>query len=208
MSKHAFVISTKIDTEEYSHLKSTIDNITKYHPNSTIVIVDSCSLNKAYMQEYKNIQIEDICNKNYEYGAIMHGFTKYKEEHDTFMFMQDSVCLTGDINHQIQQAKDNAAVVIQRSFDPGYGDYSYYNSLKNHVDTPISTPISIYNTFVINTVNMQKLIDSTFFANTIPPVNKYGSTHWERLFSICWTKIGIGTIVNGNNITKTCLGRQ
>ena len=208
MSKHAFVISTKIDTEKYSHLKSTIDAITKYHPNSTIIVVDSCSTNKAYMQEYKNIQVEDICNKNYEYGAIMHGFTKYKQEHDTFMFMQDSVCLTGDINQQIDQAKDGRAVVIQRSFDPGYGDYSYYKSLINPVNTPIVSPISIYNTFIISTDNMQKLIDSPFFANTIPPVNKYGSTHWERLFSIGWTHSGVETVVDGNNITKTCLGRQ
>lgn len=212
MSKTLFVISTKIDNNDYGHLQENIKSILENHDTSDICVVDSDSSNKDYMGLYENnsnVFIEDIANHNYEYGAIMHAFGKYAHLYDTFVFMQDSVFITGSIYEQINAAKDSDQVfVIKASRDPGYGKFAYTYSLINY-NEGIHNDICICNTFIISTKNMTKIVESDFFKNrTKPPIDKHGSCHWERIWSICWHREGLKTIINGKNMVKKLMGRQ
>lgn len=191
-----------------------VESILSAYPGANIVIVDSCSDNRNYMKEYKdraNIKIEDIQNKNYEYGAIVHSFKKYKDKYKTFIFMQDSMLLKDKINELDDLGNDYLAFKDEKSgwwCDVWAYDY-FYEMHKDFPQLPKNDfQIVIWNTFAINTSTFDGVINSDLFYKIQPPINKMGSEYMERVWSILFSYTDVGYKVNTTSIHKIFAGRK
>ena len=97
------VLCTRItdDGQTNKALANAIQSIKQHvglDASKRLVIVDSNSADKSYMDEYKEdfIHIEDIGNKNYEAGAWYHAYKKYIAKR--YLFLHDSTVLTGPLD--------------------------------------------------------------------------------------------------------------
>jgi hypothetical protein len=125
-----FIISCK-NSDKTNYIYNLIDSIRKYHFEEKIVIVDSCSSNKNYFnikQKYKNIEIEDINNKNWMIGAYWHAYKKYKEEDDFFYFLHDSCLLKNNISY-IRNNPITTLMYFDRQVSP------VFNGFKDKINT-------------------------------------------------------------------------
>lgn len=82
----------------------SVDSIIRHHPNSKIIIIDSGSTDKSYMETLNNkyndkIIIEDINNNNYDTGAYWYAFKKYKTDYDYFYFLHDSIIIKSNLEY-------------------------------------------------------------------------------------------------------------
>lgn len=97
-------ICARIENNEHKmQLKRCIESI-KTHINlnekTQIVIVDSDSPDKSYIEEFRdgsNIFFENITNKNYEAGAWLHVYKNYLSKR--YLFIQDSCWLVNRVDH-------------------------------------------------------------------------------------------------------------
>jgi hypothetical protein len=189
--KELFVIPTKED----SYIFECVERINRYHPDADILIVDSDSDNKNYMQtinkNYKNVMVSEFKNKNYEYGAILHGFLNYKDKYDIFFFIQDSIFIKKTIDSTMLE--ENTAWVFSKfrpckltikGSDPDHLYPDFFNHPKyveprqgaqNHVQ---------YNSFIIKSKTFNKCINSEIFSMIGGPKTKIGSMTWETLWTI------------------------
>jgi hypothetical protein len=147
--KTAFVIFTKFkDRElfEFTYRKdgeeffvkdfpdviSSVEKIKKYYPNNQIIIIDSSSPNKDYQRIIKDIDnsivIEDIDNKNYETGAIIYAFKKYKNCFDSFLFLQDSILLEPEKIKEVNNFNENNFYYHIQECVAGWCDRADFNS--------------------------------------------------------------------------------
>lgn len=191
-----------------------VESILSIYPDITIIIVDSCSDNRNYMLEYKdraNIFIEDVGNKNYEYGAIVHAFKKYRDKYKTFVFLQDSMLLENEIS-ELEDLGNNYLVFKEEKSGwlcEGAG-YDYFYKL--HRDFPQleknNFQIAIWNSFAINTDTFNCAINSELFCRIQPPINKVGSEYMERVWSILFSNTSIGYKINKTSIKKIFARRQ
>lgn len=211
MKKIAFVICTK----ESNHIYNCVDSIKKHYEDSAdIIIVDSCSTDKRYFElkeKYSNVLIEDICNKNYEYGAIMHGFNKY-QEYDVYIFIQDAVSITkkikeiSTINNDEMYVLGNYEVSSGWSADPRSKEIFYAKSpefpkFDFEKDKFI---IAQWNCFIVDRQTFKKIIESELFFKAHPADEKIMSQAWERIWSIIFQKNKIDVkIVDQTQYTKT-----
>ena len=100
LNKKLFVVCTK----EGGYIKECVQKIIAHYPEDDILVVDSDSKDKSYMdglRKYKNVVIADYKNQNYEYGAIRYGFLNNKNKYDVFFFIQDSMKIEGEIDLSI-----------------------------------------------------------------------------------------------------------
>ena len=78
-------------------LYNTIANMRYYYPDFDIVVIDSDSDNSDMLykicEDFQDIKIEFIKNKNYELGAWHYAFYKYNN-YKVYMFLQDTLCPT------------------------------------------------------------------------------------------------------------------
>jgi len=193
MNTLAFVVCTK----ESKYIYECVDRIKKYYGNSAdIIIVDSCSTDKKYFElkdKYSNVFIEDICNKNYEYGSIMHGFKKYND-YETYVFIQDSVYVDEDIPQIGQIKNDEVYVFGTDAVNSGWNSdhlakTEFYEKHKNFPVLDGHTfMIAEWNSFVINKQTFNKVINSSIFAEALPPDKKFLSSSWERVWAIIFIK--------------------
>lgn len=208
----AFVICCK----DSLYIEKCIENINILYPQSSIYIVDSCSDNKSYfnsMAKYNNVLIEDICNKNYEYGAYIHCFNKYKDNHDIFIFMQDSILINNSIP-EISYVNENNVYVFNNNYSgwsQGIPHRDLFYSL--NPDFPKTDPsqflMTIWNSFIILKKTFNKIINSNIFNSAKPPEDKLISCAWERVWSIIFNENNIQiNHININNITKIFGCRQ
>lgn len=208
----AFIICCK----ESSYIINCIENINKIYPSSSIYIVDSCSEDKSYfevLKKYNNVIIEDICNKNYEYGSYIYCFNKYKNNHDIFVFMQDSILINNKIIDMLNINKDTIYV-----FDKNLTGWNtgiphkelFYNINPNFPKTdPSKFLMTIWNSFIVLKETFEKIINSEIFKLAQPPINKMTSCAWERAWSIIFYENGINIEhIDTNNITKLFGNRQ
>tara|TARA_Y100001972_G_C7629891_1_gene316127 strand:+ start:421 stop:1080 length:660 start_codon:yes stop_codon:yes gene_type:complete len=192
--RELFVVCTKED----EYIFKCVENINRTHPNADILIVDSDSDNKDYMQtisndkRYKNVIVSNFKNKNYEFGSILHGFLNYKNKYDIFFFIQDSIIINEKID--LHQMDERSALVF---YDCKHGWINWreardtakqqYPDFFNH-PTYVSANKNFnvqYNSFIIYSSAFNKCIDSEIFSLVGPPKNKIGSINWERL----WTSV-------------------
>lgn len=192
----AFVICCKESTFIYECVDSIKNN---YSDDVDIIIVDSCSNDKKYMElknKHSNLFIEDVCNQNYEYGAILHGFKKYNG-YQKYIFIQDALRIKSKIP-EIENLKDDEvyffgdnAKTSGWTADPEAKDFLY----KNHPNFPKNSEnlflIAEWNCFSINKKTFEKVINSEIFLSVHPPSEKIGSRMWERVWP---------TIFSSNNI--------
>lgn len=213
MNKILFVICCK----DSNYIFDCIESINSFYLNSAdIVIVDSCSNDKSYfdlLNKYKNIFIEDICNKNYEYGSILHAFKKYNQ-YDIYIFIQDSLRIKSKIS-EIKLINNNEVYIFGDDarttgwiLDPEAKNYFY---LKNPWFPIINRQFFIaqWNCFIINSNTFKKVINSNLFLAIDPPNNKISSRAWERIWSIVFYINNIQVkILDQNLYYKLFVGRQ
>jgi len=220
-NKELFVVATK----EKRFIFDCVASIKRYHPKADILIVDSDSDNKDYMQtinkNYKNVMVSKFKNKNYEYGAILHSFLNYKDEYDVFFFIQDSIFIKKTIDSTMLE--ENTAWVLSKfrpdnltiaSMDPGYLYPDFFNHPK-YVNPRPYLHVQ-YNSFIIRSKTFDKCINSEIFSSIGGPKTKIGSMTWETIWTIMFLSNGIEIKLTENQIEcnhltaidKICAGRD
>lgn len=213
MNSTAFVISCK----ESVYINDCVRQINNIYDNVDIIIVDSSSLDKKYFElrkKFSNIFIEDIFNKNYEYGAIVNGFLRH-QKYQNYVFIQDSILIKSKIT-EIDYLKNDEVYIFGDSSrnsgwlkDPRSASYFY---AKNILIPIILGEFLIcqWNSFVINNKTFAKVLNSEIFLTTEPPHNKLSSCAWERVWSIIFmlNNITIKCIENSNKYSKVFGNRQ
>ena len=210
LNKKLFVVCTK----EGGYIKECVQKIIAHYPEDDILVVDSDSKDKSYMdglRKYKNVVIADYKNKNYEYGAIRYGFLNNKNKYDVFFFIQDSMKIEGEIDLSIL---DEDSVLffslrktgwkycrklenISKNKFPDFFNHPKYVSADNLLLTQ-------YNSFIINSSTFEKCLNSEIFSLIDAPTNKIESCIWERIWSSIFIANGLKrkVIKNLSNITK------
>jgi hypothetical protein len=169
-----------------------------YQDTVDIIIVDSCSRDKTYFelsQNFPNVFIEDIRNKNYEYGAILHGFKKYNN-YEKYVFLQDSMRINSPITELDSIKNDEVYVFGDRNKYTGWlsGKFHkkhFYDSHKNFPDIGDAFLMTEWNCFCVNKPTFQKIINSDIFLSAAPAHDKITSCVWERVWTIVFLKNNI-----------------
>lgn len=207
MKTLAFVVCCKESNYIYDCVRS-INNI--YQNIADIIIVDSCSSDKKYFElsnEFPNVFIEDISNMNYEYGSILHGFTKYNQ-YEKYVFIQDSLRINSIIT-EIETILDNevylfgdSAINTGWSLDIPAKQYFYERNPK----FPIMEGnflICQWNSFLISKIAFNKVISSEIFHAAEPIQNNILQSAWERVWSIMFSANTVDRkIINTQCYTK------
>jgi len=98
-----------------------VDGIRKFHKDEKIVVVDSDSNDKSYLDVLKNkydVIIEDIANKNWMVGAYWYAYKKYPNE-EFYYFMHDSMIVKDNLDYM---KKEDLTIIM--SFSRNIGDYN------------------------------------------------------------------------------------
>jgi len=197
MNNKVFVICTKED----SYILKNVKCLKKHYPTSGIIVVDSNSDNKSYMNQirelYPDVVIADIKNRNYEYGSIMYAFNKYKDNYDIWFFIQDSLHIVEPMN--LDNLDDNTVLVFDHNTS-GYNSFGKHQTEEYHKQYPewfkrldyVSANgklMTLWNSFIIKKDTFNKCINSDIFKLAPPaPTDKTGSMFWER----AWTSVFLG----------------
>jgi hypothetical protein len=182
----------------------------KYKYKVHIVDSDSDDLTN-YIKVYQNfpdIEIHMIKNKNYEYGAWKYILNKYPF-FDIYFCIQDSTIINKFIDLNVVDDK-NAYTFHHNS---GYNAHLSIKDLgiemlktanlnyMSIIDTDFN--IAQMCTFIVN----KKTLEDIFKHFTIPPINRDGSCVYERNFGIYFLDKGINTFNLYNFMNKTYLRR-
>jgi len=92
-----FIIPVK-NSSSFSPIKNLVEDLEKYHPSDQVVIVDSDSPDKSYMDSVKhpNLEIHDIKNKFWHPGAWWYAALN-TPECENYAFMHDSMRVKDNI---------------------------------------------------------------------------------------------------------------
>ena len=207
----AFVICHK---DAGNMIFDCVSSIRKYHPESTIIMVDSDSKDKSCFKELreKNVIIEDVKNKNYVTGAWVHAFKRYNQNFDAFVFLHDSQVLTSHI--KLSELNESNAISFHAAYSGWAADpearreaYNLHEGVGRIPSLPDSNQIVTYGTFCIKSDLMRKVLNSNYFKNWNLPVCKKGCRAWERIWSIIFHQNNI-EVLSRDVIKKHFLNRQ
>lgn len=187
--KTACVICCK-HIKERTLVFDCVDSIKKFHPECDIIVVDSDSKDKSYLEELRQDEIitEDIKNKNYEYGATVYVFNKYKDSYKNYLFIQDSLVLNKPCDFKCCNERN---IVVGWIYPTGWekdlearewAEQYAWDHTQGHLPEP--KEIINHNTFAISANLMGEVVDSSSFKNWKPPNCKVGSRAWERIWQI------------------------
>jgi hypothetical protein len=213
-----FIISCK--WIENSKLFQLLETICYFHPEEKIVVVDSDSEDKSYIERIdSNVIVEDISNKNYLEGALWYCFEKYQEE-NFFYLIHDSMIL----NDRIELKSPDISYFT--NFDFAYNNQYGSQIMKNFVISEIETktsynyhepPVAVFGSCIFVSRNFLERIKTKGF-DKILPQNKMEMEAMERLWAIIIHQEGydLEEIVlckpnefsNEKYIKKFWLGRQ
>lgn len=192
MNKIVFIISCKESNFIYECIDSIKNN---YGSDVDIVIVDSCSADKKYFElkeKHSNLLIEDICNKNYECGAILHGFKKYNQ-YEKYVFIQDALRFKEKIEDLENLEDDTVLLFGDRHKNTGWTldvqaktHFHHRNPTFPSVDGDFA--MAEWNSFCINKNTFEKIINSEIFVSATIPDDKMGSRAWERVWGVIFLK--------------------
>jgi hypothetical protein len=206
MNNICFVICCK-NTPQHQYIIKCVDSIKSHYPRSSIVIVDSNSEDKSYfdvLAKYSSIFIEDIKNTQYEYGAIVQAYNKYELFYDVFVFLQDSMELLAPIK-ELDTIKDGEAFVLTSNLSGWSSDLVAYDRFYDlhpdfdKIDILDKYPITIWNSFIINSNTLNLLIDNHHFRKIQQPNCKIDSRAMER----AWTILFVLNNIKLNVISKS-----
>ena len=185
---------TCIDELYKTQINTNLDNfIYKIH------VIDSDSNDLMYYnkitQDFPEVEIHMIKNKNYEYGAWKYIYDKYPT-FDIYFCIQDTIF----IHKYIDLNKIDETIVYTFHHHSGY--YSHINikekgieNLKNsglNYQSIIDTNFNLaqHSCFIVNNT----IIKDIFKHLTILPIDKDGSCFYERNFGIYFLDKSITTI--------------
>lgn len=202
----AFVVCCK----DSNYIRSCVSNIRNHYPLDKIYIVDSDSDDKSYfsiVNDFQSIYILDAYNKNYECGAYLYWYELYGDQHDTYIFMQDSINIINSI-HEIDRIEDNNVIVFYEE-KTGWQKASYHNNVWYTTNTSFPNIdiddicMTIWNSFCINRSTFMKVINSDIFKLASLPNNKILSAAWERIWSAIFKENHISiSAISQNKIYK------
>jgi hypothetical protein len=194
-----------------SQTEQSIKSVKKYIYE--IHVMDSCSTDFVYYNEiadeFPDVKIHIIENKNYEYGAWKYMLDNYNSS-DIFFCIQDSIIITKYIDLDILNNKtcytfhhDSGYVWHQSIIELGIENLK--NSNLNYVPI-IDTHFRLaqHCCFILN----KHILEDIFRHLTIPPINKAGSCVYERNFGIYFIDKSIDTIDLNNFMIKINGNRQ
>jgi hypothetical protein len=208
-----FSISTRCENESHTSLAlNCVKSIKKYYPDSEIVVVDSNSPDKSHIDKLKEYDciISDLKNVNYEAGAIWDTYNKFNKK--TYVFLQDSMVLLGNIDEFL--VKDY--VVLGNIYSNWFGcDDRTIKWIKENVSkTKYQTAPENFNMVQYNSMIISRDILDKFKSKNLDkilPIDKVGSSGMERIFGIALTleghPISKETQLPQNLINKTWIRR-
>lgn len=176
-------------------IKECIASIKYYHPDDKIVIVDSCSDDKSYLNEFiniKNISILDACNKNYVIGALWSAY-KYFPSESFYVLLHDSIILKKTIpsNYILDDNFYTFMYFNEKVEKKNTPHYEYYLKFFKNSNYRIPEPNNIINgcfgTLGIFKQNILKNFIQNGLANLYPE-SKFECNMYERLLGICATQ--------------------
>ena len=124
-----FVVPCRYDPTRPTIL-DCVQSIRKYHPDDSIVVVDSDSPDKSYFNDIKditNLTIEDCANKNYIYGALWKAYERH--DSDYYYLFHDSMFLKSNVS--FLKDKEIGSTRYFRSWN-GVGGIIQSNNLYGH----------------------------------------------------------------------------
>ena len=215
-TKIVFSICSRCETIDHiNSLYNCVNSIRKFYNDADIVIVDSNSPNKNHLDTLRNDNcfISDICNTNYEAGAIWDTFKNYNK--NTYIFLQDSMILLENIDEYLNSDITILGGIYRNwesaGIDSEFANWSRQNmtySDYKHLDSGFT--IVQYNSMIISKSLLQKLKDNKL--DLVLPTNKIGSCATERTFGIALAQEGYTDLAKcqlpQNLIYKQWLNRQ
>ena len=164
-----------------------------------IHVVDSCSDDLVHYnrisEDFQDVEIHMIENKNYEYGAWKYILDKYPN-FDIYFCIQDSIIINKYIDLNI--IDDKTSYIFNNNI--GYNTHISIKkegianlkgsglNYKSIIDTDFN--LAQHSSFIVNNSIMKDI----FKYLTIPPINKRGSCFYERNFGIYFIDKHINTI--------------
>ena len=206
-NKTAFIVCCK-HLPERTLVFDCVSAIKKFHPDCDIVVVDSDSEDKSYLDELRKdgVIIEDVKNKNYEYGATVYAFNKYKDSYKNYVFIQDSVFLNKPYDFK---PCDERNIVVHNIYPAGWErdlearewavQYAWDQSL-GHLPEP--REIVNQNMFAISAKLMEEVLNSSSFKNWKAPNCKVGSRAWEKIWQVVFEDNKVNKVHQRDLITK------
>lgn len=182
-----FIIPCKYDPER-PIIFECVDRIQKYHPDSKIVVVDSDSIDKTYMDKLEDIGVHTINaqNRNYATAGYLIGYSAFDSE-DFYYMIHDSLLL----NQNISYVEADDFTTIRHFFTPhtGWGADESGVNLSEWSDIQMTQHMgmSVWDRFtgvlgpmfLAKNIVVRRLIDSGFF--NILPETKYHLCAMERI---------------------------
>ena len=172
-----------------------------------IHVVDSCSDDLVHYnrisEDFQDVEIHMIENKNYEYGAWKYILDKYTSS-DIFFCIQDTIFLKNYIDLDILNDKTVYAFNLPGGYNlhmdiKEVGIDILKNSNLNYmpiIDTDFN--LAQHCSFIVN----KQIFQDIFKHLTIPPIDKKSACSYERNFGIYFIDKGIKTVDLYNFIYK------
>ena len=203
-----YVINTKYD-KNHPYIFDLVASIRKFEWNEQILIIDSASSDKSYFRlkdQYPNITIADINNKNYCLGAYFWAFNNFPS--DYYYFMQDSLIVKGPL-----QYLKKAELTLLGTFHRNNQYLDYCNSKCNTLNLGDYSDqgFGVYGPMWFCRSNvMESLVD--LGASDILPISKEENNASERLMGFLLEKMNFNLLqcsMHGNILfEESILGRS
>lgn len=197
------------------YIYQAVESIQKYYADKgvDIIIIDSDSDDKQYfdlLKKNNNIYIQDINNKQYEYGGIVSSYNQYPL-YDSYIFLQDSVYAIGQM-HNIEFIPNDTVYIIQEHYSGwtlAKGQKEIFEKLNpNFPKRDDEFMITIFNCFIINNNTMKKIIESKIFQSCTPAYDKHTSIAWERAWAIIFDSLNINVELATDKNNKSCFYKK
>ena len=178
--------------------------------NYKVCVVDSDSDDfRVYDQikeEFPNVELHFIKNKNYEYGAWKYTLDLYPD-YDNYMCIQDCALIYTKIPMDVKNnyTFHNLSGYLSHPSIKDKGNHAMRNSgldVSGVIDTDFC--LAQHSSFIVNNATIKDIF-KTF---TEPPVDKDGSCYYERIFGLYFICKGKDTIDLYDYMIKVSLGRM
>lgn len=192
-----FIIPCKFDPER-PIIFECVERIQKFHPGEEIVVVDSDSNDKTYLERLEkdfSVNVIDACNRNYATAGYFIGFSAF-DNHNFYYMIHDSLLLNRNINH----VEYDDFTTVRHFFTPdtGWGwdqdgiilsEWSD-TQMRQHMGMPVWNRFTgiLGPMFMAKNDVVKSLVKSGFF--NILPETKYHLCAMERIAGIALEHCG------------------
>jgi hypothetical protein len=192
----------------YDCIRNVYDNQIKHSSDIyTVHVVDSDSTSTEYYdkvrEDFPEVHIHMVKNKNYEYGAWKYISDTYPKA-DIYFCIQDSILVHNYVDVSMLGDK------FVYTFNHDFGYFSHMTvkedgikmlkdsglNYESYIDTDFM--IAQHSSFIVTNT----ILNDIFTHLKIPPINKDGSCIYERNFGIYFLDKGITTLNLYNYMSK------